>query len=139
QVQRQANAATAKSVVAATNDPLVNLEVALLTRELNPRQRVVVRMADPALATTLREAANVRLAFSTTALAAPAFVAACFGDRVLNIFLIERRVFAAVDLRVLDADVGLIGRTVCEITRRHQALAIRMLRNGQRVMPFQEE
>ncbi|MFO0969359.1 MAG: NAD-binding protein [Gemmataceae bacterium] len=139
QVQKQANAGTAKAVVAATNDPLVNLEVALLTRELNPKQRVVVRMADPALATTLREAANVRLAFSTTALAAPAFVAAVFGDRVLNIFLIERRVFAAVDLRVLEADAGLIGRTVSELTRRHHTLAIRMLRDGQRVTPFQDE
>ena len=43
------------------------LEIALLVREVNPQQRVVLRMADPHLAQTLREAANVRLALSTSA------------------------------------------------------------------------
>src|SRR5262249_42942073 len=64
EVLRQAHAATARAVVAATSNDLINLEIALLVRELNPKQRVVVRMSDPSLAQTLREAADVRLALS---------------------------------------------------------------------------
>jgi voltage-gated potassium channel Kch len=131
QVHRQANTATAKAVVAATNDPLVNLEVALLTRELNPRQRVIVRMADPSLAQTLRDAANVRLAFSTTALAAPAFVAAVFGDRVVNIFVIEGRVLAALDLVIDETQAAVVGERIDAFVRRQQALALRLLRGAE--------
>src|SRR5262249_9152029 len=61
EVLRQARAASARAVVLATSNELLNLEVGLLVRELNPKQRVVLRMSDHNLAKTLREAANVRL------------------------------------------------------------------------------
>jgi Trk K+ transport system NAD-binding subunit len=112
EVLRQAHAATALAVVAATSNDLVNLEIALLVRELNPKQRIVVRMSDPGLAETLREAANVRFALSVPALAAPAFVAAVFGDRVPSVFLIEGRLFAVVDVLIQADDVALIGKEV---------------------------
>jgi Trk K+ transport system NAD-binding subunit len=99
-VLRQTRAASARAVVAVTNNELVNLEVALLTRELNPAQRVVVRLIDPQLALTLRQTANIRFALSVPELAAPAFVAALYGDRVRGVFLIEGRLLAAAELVV---------------------------------------
>ena len=45
EVLKQANAATAKAVIAATSSELANLEIALLVREANPKQRVVVRLS----------------------------------------------------------------------------------------------
>ena len=112
EVLRQANAATARAVVAATDSELVNLEVALLARELNPRQRVVLRLSDSRLAQTLREAANIRLALSIPALAAPAFVAALFGDRVQSLFLVGGRQLAVVELVVQPDDPYLAGQSV---------------------------
>jgi Trk K+ transport system NAD-binding subunit len=112
EVLRQANVGSARAVMAVTNNELANLEIALLTRERNPRQRVVVRLSDPYLAQTLREAANVRLALSTSALAAPAFLAALFGDRVQNIFLVGGRVLAVVELVVQANDPYLDGQAV---------------------------
>jgi Trk K+ transport system NAD-binding subunit len=112
EVLRQAQVATARAVVAVTNNELANLEIALLSRDLNPRQRVVVRLADTHLAQTLREAANIRLALSTSALAAPAFLAALFGDRVQNIFLVHGRVLAVVELVVHADDPYLEGQAV---------------------------
>lgn len=135
EVHRQANTARARAVVAATNAPLVNLEIALLARELNPRQRVVVRMTDPNLAQTLREAAGIDLAFSTTALAAPAFVAALFGDRVLNIFLIEGRVLAVIDLVIEEGDVPLIGARVGGLAEMYQAFPLRLMHQGKKGEP----
>src|SRR5439155_7495978 len=70
EVLRQAHAATARAVIVATSDELANVEVALLARELNPQQRVVLRLSDAQLAETLREGAGIRLALSVPVLAA---------------------------------------------------------------------
>jgi Trk K+ transport system NAD-binding subunit len=124
EVLRQAHAGSARAVLAVTNNELVNLEIALLVREFNPQQRVVLRMADPQLAQTLREAANVRLALSTSTLAAPAFVAALFGDRVQNIFLVGGRVLAAIELLVHADDPLLSGQTVRALSVDYQLLPV---------------
>src|SRR5262249_34974090 len=87
-VLHQARAEHSRAVVAATSDDLLNLEIALLVRELNPTQRVVIHLTDPSLAQTMREAANVRLALSIPSLAAPAFIAALFGDRAQSVLMI---------------------------------------------------
>jgi Trk K+ transport system NAD-binding subunit len=137
EVLRQAHAATARAVIAVTDSDLVNLEVALLARELKAKQRVVVRMSDANLAETLREAANVRFALSIPTLAAPAFVAALFGDRVLSVFLVGGRLLAAVDVVVQPADALLIGQTVRAIAvdYRFQPVAI-VTAEGQALEPL---
>jgi Trk K+ transport system NAD-binding subunit len=112
EVLRQAHAATAHAVIAATNNELANLEIALLVRELNPQQRVVVRLNDPRLSETLRVAANVRLALALPALAAPAFVAALFGDRVQTVFLVKGQLLAVLDLVVPAGDSFLGSQTL---------------------------
>ena len=112
EVLRQAHVATARAVIAGTNEELINLEITLLVREINPRQRVVLRLSDPDLARTIREAANVRLALSVSTLAAPAFVAAAFGDRVLGVFMFEGRMIATVDLLVGEHDATLLSQPV---------------------------
>jgi Trk K+ transport system NAD-binding subunit len=127
EVLRQAHAGTARALLAVTNNELANLEVALLTRELNPKQRVVVRLADAHLAQTLREAANIRLALSTSAMAAPAFFAALFGDRVRNIFLIEGRVLAVVELIVQAEDPYLAGQAVRALAVDYRLLPVALV------------
>jgi Trk K+ transport system NAD-binding subunit len=112
EVLRQAHSPTARAVISATNDDLINLEVALLARDLNSSQRVVVRLTDPNLADTLRKNANIRFALSVPALAAPAFVAGLFGDRVLNVCLVHGRLLAVIGLLIGPQDVALIGSTV---------------------------
>jgi Trk K+ transport system NAD-binding subunit len=110
EVLRQAHVGTSRAVIVATNHDLVNLEVALLARELNPDQRVVLLQSDPQLAQMLREAANVQLAVSVPALAAPAFLAGLFGDRVLSVFLVGGRLLAVIDLVIHEEDTMLNGQ-----------------------------
>src|SRR5207253_6307678 len=88
-----------------------NLEIALLVREQKADQRVVLLMADPHLAQMLRDAANVRLAVSVPTLAAPAFVAALYGDRVQSVFLVRDRLLAVIDL-VIQANDPFVGQPV---------------------------
>jgi Trk K+ transport system NAD-binding subunit len=126
-VLRQAHAARARAVVAATDNELVNLEIGLLARELNPGQRVVLRLYDANLAKTLREAANIRLALSIPTLAAPAFVAALFGDRVPTIFLVCGRLLAVEEVPIQADDHGLIGQPVRAVAIDYNLLPVALV------------
>jgi Trk K+ transport system NAD-binding subunit len=109
---QQANVVQARAFIAATSQDLVNLEAALVARELNPRSRVVVRLDDPRLADTLREAARVRHALALPVLAAPAFVAAIYHDRVRSLFRVAGRPMAAVEIEVRNDDPRLVDQAV---------------------------
>jgi Trk K+ transport system NAD-binding subunit len=104
EVLRQARADTARAVIAASSSELANLEIALLVRQVKPDQRVVVRLNDPDFAEAVREAANIRLAMSVPALAAPAFAAALYGDRVQTLVSVGGRTLAVVELVVQPDD-----------------------------------
>ena len=127
EVLRQAHAGTARAVVAGTSEEIINLEIALLVRADNPNQRVVLRLADADLARMLRESANVRLAVSVSTLAAPAFVAALFGDRVLSVFLLQGRLLAALDLMISEQDIVLLGQSVRAVAVDYRLLPVAVL------------
>jgi Trk K+ transport system NAD-binding subunit len=121
EVLRQARASEARAVVAAMHQDLVNLEIALLVREQKADQRVVLLMADPQLAQMLRDAANVRLAVSVPTLAAPAFVAGLYGDRVLSVFLVRDRLLAVIDLVIQEND-PLVNQAVKAVSADYRLL-----------------
>jgi Trk K+ transport system NAD-binding subunit len=121
EVLRQARAGEARAVVAAMSKDLINLEVALLVREQKATQRIVVLMADPQLAQMLRDAANVRLAVSVPTLAAPAFLAGLYGDRVQSVFLVRDRLLAVIDLVIQEND-PLAGDTVRKVSEHYRLL-----------------
>jgi len=70
----------ARAVVAATNEEMVNLEVALDARRLNPKIRVLLRFHDHAIAQKIRNAFDIDEAFSAEALAAPLIAAKALGE-----------------------------------------------------------
>jgi Trk K+ transport system NAD-binding subunit len=127
EVLRQAHAATARAVVAATHHDLVNLEMVLLVRELNERQRVILLLGDAQLAQMLREAADIRLAVSVPALAAPAFLAGLFGDRVTSVFLVREQMLAVIDLLVQPEDATFLGQTVRAVAVDYRLLPVAVL------------
>lgn len=121
----QARAGTARAVIAATASELANLEVALLVREQNPTQRVVVRLADADFAQAARDAADIRYALSPPALAAPAFATALLGDRVQAMVYVGTRTLAVVEL-VADTGDHLTDRTVHELMVDYRLLPVGM-------------
>lgn len=127
EVLRQAHAGTARAVVPATDNDMTNLEVTLLVRELKEGLRVVVLMNEPAFADMLRDAADIRLAVSVPALAAPAFVAGLFGDRVVSVFLIGTKLFAALDL-VIQQNDPFVSHALRALAIDYQLLPIALVR-----------
>lgn len=127
EVLRQANAGKARAVVPATSNDMTNLEVALLVHELNPETRVVPLLNDPQFAQMLRDAAGVRLAVSEPALAAPAFLAGLFGDRVESVFFVRERLFAVIDLIISEED-ALAGAAIRAVAVDYRLLPVGLIR-----------
>jgi len=133
-VLKQARADSARAVIATTSDELANLEIALLVRELNANQRVVVRLSDPDFAQAAREAADIKLAVSPPALAASAFAAALYGDRIQALAAIEGRSLAVIDLVPAADDKAFLERSLLELMTDYKFLPLGV--NGQ--PPFSE-
>lgn len=94
-VLRQAGLERAHTVVLATSDDIMNLQIAIHARAINPKVRTIVRLFDDDFAREVMNSFGISAAFSASALAAPAFAAAAadidvvqsvmLGDRVLNL------------------------------------------------------
>lgn len=74
-VLEEAGVARARSIVAATNDDMSNLEVALDARRMNPKIRVLIRFFDQRIGAKIQHAFDIDEAFSSAALAAPIIAA----------------------------------------------------------------
>lgn len=77
-----ARTATARCVMACTNDDSVNIEAVVNARALNPEVRVVLRVFDPDFASRLERAFGVPLSKSVSQIAAPAFAAAALDHQI---------------------------------------------------------
>jgi Trk K+ transport system NAD-binding subunit len=125
-VLQEAHAAASRAVIAATDDDLTNLAIALLVRELHAQHRIVLLLSDPDLARMLREAADIRHALSVPMLAAPAFLASLFGDRVLSVFQVRGRLFAVIDL-LIQPDDPFVGNSVRAMSVDYHFQAVALL------------
>jgi voltage-gated potassium channel len=83
----------ALAVVACTDDDLSNVEIALDAREIRPDIRVVLRLFDQRLASKIVASFDIELAFSASALAAPAFAAAAVDPSVKDTFYVAEMLY----------------------------------------------
>ncbi len=92
---------TARAVIAATSNDLVNLEAALNARAVRPDMRVVVRVFDPDFALRVQHGFSIRYTRSVSHLVAPAFAAAAIGSEVVATVPVgDRRVILFARVRV---------------------------------------
>jgi Trk K+ transport system NAD-binding subunit len=113
------NTAAAKSLIAATDDDLANLEVALDARMINPQIRVVMRMFDQELASKIRASFDIDLAFSTSALAAPLFATSSSDRSILNSFYVGDRLLVVAQLTI-SSDSQLAGKKIRDVKTDHK-------------------
>jgi Trk K+ transport system NAD-binding subunit len=100
QVLRQAGVDRAAAICPCTDNDLTNLEVALNARELNPQIRVVLRLFEPELALKVSNAFGLGSAFSTSALAAPAFAAAIHSQDIRQALYVDDELVALGEIDV---------------------------------------
>ncbi|MFL7794115.1 MAG: TrkA family potassium uptake protein [Anaerolineae bacterium] len=107
----KASVREASAIVVCTQDDLTNLDIALDAREIKPDIKVVMRMFDGQLAERVRHGFGIRTAFSTSALAAPAFAAAATRAKIDQSFYLDD-VLMNVARAMIQEGSQLIGRTV---------------------------
>ncbi|MGI9667993.1 MAG: NAD-binding protein [Acidimicrobiia bacterium] len=100
----------ARAVVACTDDDLTNVEIAIDAREIRPDIRVVLRMFDQRLAGKIVASFDIELAFSASALAAPAFAAAAVDPSVRDTFYVAEMLYVHSSFFVPE------GSTLCSQT-----------------------
>jgi Trk K+ transport system NAD-binding subunit len=123
------NVAEAKSIICATDDDLVNLEIALDARKIKPDIRVVLRMFDQEMASKVREAFDIDLSFSTAAQAAPLFATSSSDRSIVNSFYIGEQLLVVARLRVNTVS-NLIGQTIREVSGDRHVFFLSHTRGG---------
>lgn len=112
----EANISTAASIVPCTNDDLANLRIATAARARCPGIRVVIRTFDDSLAANLKSGFDIQFAYSTSALAAPAFAAAALHAPVDYAFAFgeSKMLLTITEFTVVD-ESPIAGYTVAKI------------------------
>jgi Trk K+ transport system NAD-binding subunit len=124
QLLHEAGLATARVLIAATDQDLVNIEIALDARRSRPDLPLVVRLFDPSLARQLETSFDLRRALEMATLAAPSFAAAALGEAILSSFSVDDTPFV-VGRAVVDEGSPLYRlETLGRIARVHGLVAL---------------
>ncbi|MBS2026203.1 MAG: NAD-binding protein [Deltaproteobacteria bacterium] len=123
----RSNLRKARAIVAATDDDLANLNIALDARRLKPGIRVVMRLFDDDLVAKTREAFQVE-AFSTSAIAAPALAVAALDGAIKNSFEVGGKLVVIGEIPV---DARLAGRSVTDLRKKDRLHALNLVRADQ--------
>src|SRR5262249_27898349 len=110
------NGETAASIMALTDDDVSNLELALMSAQINKNCRLVVRTDDVEFGSSVMSLAPHTHALSVYALSAEAFAAGALGENVLNLLRIGPETILTTEFRVEEGDTfegRLLGDATC--------------------------
>jgi Trk K+ transport system NAD-binding subunit len=94
-----ANIKDARTIILASQNDAMNLQIALKARSLNPKIQVVIRIFDEDFAHALQEQFGF-IALSATEMAAPVFAAAAAGADVTNPISVEGQLLSLARLTI---------------------------------------
>ena len=94
---------TARSVIAAADDDLTNIEIALDIARLAPSVPVVVRLFDQNLARMLEKSFDVRRALAMSAIAAPIFASAALDEPLFARFRLGETSYVVAERKASSA------------------------------------
>ena len=92
----------AGAIIIASNDDISNLEVAIDSRRMNPKVRIVMRLFDQQLASKIAGALTVDAAFSSSALTAPVVAAMSLQSNILSSLTIGGESYAVAEVTVAE-------------------------------------
>ena len=124
-----ANIKDARTIILASQNDAMNLQIALKARSLNPDIQVVIRIFDEDFAHSLQDQFGFT-ALSATEMAAPVFAAAASGADVTNPISIEGQQLSLARLKIL-ASSNLADKTVGYVEDNYH-LNIILLRHDHR-------
>lgn len=113
------NLPTAKSLLVLTDDQMLNLEIALMARELARQSKrelgLVIRTYNQRFSDNLSQLLPDAKALAAYALSAEAFAGAAFGENILGLFRLNQRSILVTEYMITAEDT-LVGKLLSEIT-----------------------
>lgn len=136
EILMEAGIRKAESIVPCTNDDLINLSVATAARAIAPDIRVVIRTFDDNLAMNLQKGFDINFAYSTSALAAPAFAAAAMKAPVDYAFAFgeDQMLLTVSDFTVIEG-AAIVGQTVGRVEQDFDVEVLALQGNGTKLNP----
>ena len=120
-----ANVKEARTIILASQNDSMNLQIALKARSMNPNIKVVIRIFDEDFAHALQQQFGF-IALSATEMASPVFAASASGVDVTNPISVEGQLLSLARLTVA-TDSAIAGKTVSYV-ENHYHLSIVLIR-----------
>ncbi|MBN1920326.1 MAG: potassium channel protein [Anaerolineae bacterium] len=109
-----AGVGAAGALVACSEDDILNLEVLLRAREVNPNLRTVLRLFEEDLGARLQQAFGIDAVYSTSAIASPAFLSAVLNLNVAQSVSVDGGHYYLARLSI-GPDSALVGSTPAQL------------------------
>jgi Trk K+ transport system NAD-binding subunit len=129
----EAGVKEATAIVSCTEDDMMNLQIALRARQLNPKIRVVMRIFNDELNEQLRQTFGVNSAYSTSALASPDFVSAALNR--MNVRFVDIEHLPQVIVRLQVNLSSLYGTLIADLQQEEDLTVLLHTRDGQVSIP----
>jgi voltage-gated potassium channel Kch len=110
----QAHLAQAKSVAVVTDDEILNLEIALMVRAIDPQIHLVIRTAGQRLSQHLMATLPTTQVLGMHQVAAEVFAGAAFGENILNLFHCNQETVLVTEYQI-EAEDNLKGLLLAEV------------------------
>ncbi|MEM1251054.1 MAG: NAD-binding protein [Cyanobacteria bacterium P01_H01_bin.21] len=137
---QEANLSTARSVIAVTDDAVLNLEVALLAAEALEKENrpftPVIRTLSQLFSDNIKAFLPQARSFSVYALSAEAFAGAAFGENILGLFRLNHQTILITEYRIEYGDT-LNNKPLAEIAYGYGVVPI-LLRQCQPNRQYQD-
>jgi Trk K+ transport system NAD-binding subunit len=133
---KNVNLDRAKSIAIVTDDEILNLEVALTTRKLNPQSYLVIRTTDDTLSQQLSQILPQSHILGTNTVAAEAFTGAAFGENIIYLFRWAQKTILVTEYEIEAGDT-LNGSSIGDIAYGYRVVPILHQRERQapKLMP----
>ncbi len=113
----QAGINDADVIMALTGDDVINLEIAIIARELKPGIRIVTRMFDEIFSAKIQAGFGIHKALSASSLSASSFVSACLNKSMIHSFKFGGSVYFIAEEKVT-GDSLLAGRSIEDLEKK---------------------
>lgn len=113
---RAANLHHAEALIAVTSNDMINVEIALCAKAIQPKIPIVVRNQDPQSAQSVQQVFEFENVLCPTELATPAFAAAALGGRILGNGMTDDLLWVAL-ATIITPNHPFCGKTVTEAAK----------------------
>jgi Trk K+ transport system NAD-binding subunit len=125
----KANLATAKSLVAVSDDEIQNLEIGLMAHRVNPHCRTIIRTYDQQFTDRVAKIFPFAQVLCASAISAEAFAGAAFGEHVIGLFRLYHQMALVTQYEIEEGDT-LSGLLLSEVAYGYGVVPIWYQRPG---------